>query len=249
MGADLSSPVRRIADTRDRVSILSSPSKPKSRFVVGGALTATATSTATSTATATGSRSRSGSRGLSKDKSKSKGAKSREDERIDSRDDPRFATPQKLVTVNGIRKVSLAIPEDSKRFAFENDLKGGAPMCWRIASQTASQFVASGLRDASSIFTKSTEIHIYFPAFTRYFAVRSFQSKSGFTLAHIMRCIETTSLGAMAFYIKNDLSINLAPGRKPVRVTSALVKKLLRLYAMCAINIKGNRVYCITADV
>lgn len=117
-------------------------------------------------------------------------------------------------------------------------------MCWKIASDTAGQFVKSGLRDSTSIFTKSTEIHIYFPAFSRYFAVKSFQSQGGFTLAHIMRCIEATSLGAMAYYIKNDL-----PSGKVTRVTTALVKKLLRLYAMCAINIKGNRVYCITADV
>lgn len=232
MGADQSSPVSRI-ETGGRVSISSFPSKPKTRIVVGGALIMSGSM----------------AKGQSKDRSMSKGAKSREDELHDSRDDPRFATPLKVVTVNGIRKVPLSIPEDSKRFAFENGSKGGAPMCWRIASQTASQFVKSGLRDASSIFTKSTEIHIYFPAFTRYFAVRSFQSKSGFTLAHIMRCIETTSLGAMAFYIKNDLTIGQAQGLKPVRVTSALVKKLLRLYAMCAINIKGNRVFCITADV
>lgn len=147
------------------------------------------------------------------------------------------------VAVTGIRKLPLVIPEDSKRFGFENDLKGGVPMCWKLASETSSQFANTpGLRDARAIFTKSTEIHIYFPAFTRYFAVRSFQSKAGFTLFHILKCIEITAVGAMAFYIKNDL-----PGGH--RVSSALVKKLLRLYAMCAINIKGNRVYCITADV
>lgn len=159
-------------------------------------------------------------------------------------DDPRFQQPHKVVTVNGIRKLPLVIPDDSKRFSFENDLRGGAPMCWRLASITASQFVKQGLRDASAVFTRSTEIHIYFPAFTRYFAVRSFQSQAGFTLAHIMRCIEATSLGAMAFYFKNDL-----PQGKTGRVTTAVVKKLLKLYAMCAINIKGNKVYCITADV
>lgn len=147
----------------------------------------------------------------------------------------------KRVTVTGIRKLPLLIPEDSKRFGFENEM-GGAPMCWKLASESPVQFTKSGLRDASIIFTKSTEIHIYFPAFTRYFAVKSFQSRSGFTLSHILKCIESTAAGAMAFYIKNDL-----PGDQ--HVTPALVKKLLRLYAMCAINIKGNRVYCITADV
>lgn len=151
----------------------------------------------------------------------------------------------KRVSVNGIRRVPLLIPEESKRFGFENDLKGGGggtPMCWKLATETATQFAKSGLRDSSAIFTKSTEIHIYFPAFTRYFAVKSFQSRPGFTLSHILKCIETTAAGAMAYYIKNDL-----PGNQ--QVTAALVKKLLRLYAMCAINIKGNRVYCITADV
>lgn len=157
--------------------------------------------------------------------------------------DPRF-TASKRITVNGIRRMPLVIPVDTKRFGFENEKRGGFPMCWKLATDTASQFVKSGLRDAGAIFTKSTEISIYFPAFSRYFAVRSFQSQGGFTLAKIMRCIEATSLGAMAYYIKNDL-----PGGKVTRVTNALVKKLLRLYAMCAINIKGNKVYCITADV
>lgn len=170
--------------------------------------------------------------------------KSLVDERVSNVNDPRFTKPTKLVTTAGIRKVPIIIPEDSKRFVFENDLKGGVPMCWRLATETAKQFVASGLRDSSTVFTKSSEIHIYFPTFTRYFAVRSFQSRSGFTLAHIMRCVEATSLGAMAYFIKNDL-----PDGKGARVTSALVKKLLKLYAMCAINIKGNKVYCITADV
>lgn len=146
------------------------------------------------------------------------------------------------VTVTGIRKLPLVIPEDCKRFGFENDLKGGVPMCWKLASETSVQFGKAGLRDVRSIFTKSTEINIYFPTFTRYFAVKSFQSRTGFTLSHILKCIETTAVGAMAFYIKNDL-------RGSPRVTSALVKKLLRLYAMCALNIKGNKVYCITADV
>lgn len=179
--------------------------------------------------------------GASKSRS---GSGSRSRSKTKSSADPRFDAG-KRITVTGIRKLPLLIPEDSKRFGFENDLKGGAPMCWMLASDTASQFVKSGLRDASAIFTKSTEIHIYFPAFTRYFAVKSFQSQAGFTLAHIMKCIEATALGAMAFYIKNDL----AKGGKEARVTTPLVKKLLRLYAMCAINIKGNRVYCITADV
>lgn len=188
------------------------------------------------------------SRGLSKSRSKGQGKKSttsREtrSERQSNNTDPRFASPTKVVTTNGVRKVALVIP-DSKRFSFQNDLKGGAPMCWRLATETANQFVASGLRDSSLIFTKSTEIHIYFPAFTRYFVVKSFQSQNGFTLAHIMRCIEATSLRAMAYFTKNDI-----PDGKKGRVTTAFVKNLLRLYAMCAINIKGNKVYCITADV
>lgn len=157
---------------------------------------------------------------------------------------PKAKYVSKRVTVTGVRKLPLLIPEESKRFGFENDLKGGTPMCWKLASETATQFAKSGLRDANTIFTKSTEIHIYFPAFTRYFAVKSFQSRPGFTLSHILKCIETTAVGAMAYYIKNDL-----PGGAGARVTSTLIKKLLRLYAMCAINIKGNRVYCITADV
>lgn len=160
-----------------------------------------------------------------------------------SDNDPRFVSAKKI-TVNGIRRLPLAIPGDSKRFGFENEHRSGSPMCWKMAYETASQFAKAGLRDANVIFTKSTEITIYFPAFTRYFAAKSFQSQSGFTLSHILRCIEATSLGAMAYYIKNDLQ-----STKVKKVTNALVKKLLRLYAMCAINIKGNRVYCITADV
>lgn len=157
--------------------------------------------------------------------------------------DPRF-TADKRITVNGIRKLPLVIPADSKRFGFENELKRGAPMCWKLATETANQFVKSGLREADATFTKSTEITIYFPAFSRYFAAKSFQSQNGFTLKRIMQCIEATSLGAMAYYIKHDL-----PNGHVAKVTTALVKKLLRLYAMCALNIKGNRVYCITADV
>lgn len=191
--------------------------------------------------TKSGPKSKSGLKSKSGHKSRSK---SRSKEADDNPNDPRFAIPNKVVTVNGIRKVPLVIPDESKRYAFENALKGGAPMCWRLASNTAAEFVKLGLRDATVTFTRSTEIHIYFPAFTRYFAVKSFQSQAGFTLAHIMRCVETTALGAMAFYIKNDL-----PEGKNGKVTAAIVRRLLRLYAMCAINIKGNRVYCITADV
>lgn len=162
----------------------------------------------------------------------------------ESYDNPRFARDSKKVAVNGVRRKALIIPDGSKRFAFENDLKGGAPMCWRLATLTADQFVASGLRDAKALFTKSTEIHIHFPAFTRYFVVKSFQSVNGFTLARIIRCIESTAIIAMAYYIENDMQNN-----HDARKTIKFIKRLLRLYAMCAINIKGNNVYCITADV
>ena len=153
-----------------------------------------------------------------------------------------FADAKKRVLITSVRRSPLIIPEDSRRFGFENDHKNGSPMCWRLAVTSTKDFVASGLRNATSVFTKSTEISIYFPAFTRYFVVKSFQNASGFTLSRILQCIDTTSTMAMAYYIRNDLDREGA-------ITMADVRRLLKLYAICALNIKGNRIYCITADV
>ena len=111
-------------------------------------------------------------------------------------------------------------------------------MCWRIGTQSADAFVASGLAEMDAKFVRGKVVRIYFQLNrgTPYWVVKAFKNPSGFSLARLVQCIEGTVYAAIAHHLQREAGMGA--------VTVADVRRLLGRATVCRLLVRRpNQVF------